>query len=179
MLVIGAVIITGWAVSRLNALADQRPEVIASSATTNTPDNFDPLASEEPAETETPESEPVGANQPLITDRVVLEITVEQQSWVRVDVDGETALEGQVGPGDLLRYEAEEQIDVLAGNGAALKINYNGQDIGTLGGRGEVVERNFRPDSVEDPTPTPTSEPTNTLVPSPTPPASEEAGTDQ
>lgn len=180
VLMIGAVIITVWAVSRLNALADQRPEVISSSSMTNTPDDFDPLATEEPEETETPEGEPVGADIPLITDRVVLEITVEQRSWVRIDVDGETALEGQVGPGDLLRYEAEEVIDVRAGNGAALRINYNGQDIGTLGARGEVVERNFRPDSVEDPTPTPTLEPTNTLVPSPTPPADEEdTSTDQ
>ena len=122
-----------------------------------------------PSPTFEPTSTPVATTGPLILDRVLLTITIEQRSWTRIVVDGQTAFEGQVEEGMVLQYEGRESILVLTGNGAALAVTYNHQYIGLLGERGEVVERLFTPGGQITPTPTPTLTPTGTSVPTPTP----------
>ena len=81
----------------------------------------------------------------------MLDIAIEQRNWLAIEADGTQVFEGQVEPGDLLHYEAEERIDLRTGNGAGLIVNYNGQDIGALGERGEVVERTFTVTAVVEP----------------------------
>lgn len=167
ILLIGAAVITTWAVSRLSQLsASQEAVATPIAAETATPDTFDPLAASGLGQT--PTSEATNGSL-LITDRVVLDIAVDQRNWLVIETDGEQVFEGQVEPGELLHYEAEERIDLRAGNGAGLVVTYNGQDIGALGGRGEVVERSFTVAGVEQPTPTATPTATHTPVPSPTP----------
>lgn len=109
----------------------------------------------------------VGAPQTM--DRVLLVLSIEQQSWVRIDVDGETAFEGLAEVGNVLQYEGRDSVLVLAGNGAGLNATYNGQPLGPLGERGEVVERWFTTQGQLTPTYTPTVTPTSTDVPTPTP----------
>jgi transcriptional regulator with XRE-family HTH domain len=120
-----------------------------------------------------------------VAGRVVLSMDVVQRSWVRVDVDGETAFEGQAQIGEVLLYEGEDTVLIRAGNGAGLEATVNGQAIGPLGERGEVVERMFTPDGEIEPpagsgggvgpgddaelTTTPGGEPTSTPTPPPTP----------
>ncbi len=107
----------------------------------------------------------------------LLEALVEQgvvtpsrpDTWTQVEVDGEAVFEGMNEPGEVLRYEGVEEIFIRTGNAAALNVNYNGQDIGPMGERGEVVERFFTVGGQITPTPTPTITPTNTGVPTPTP----------
>lgn len=122
-----------------------------------------------PTPTFRPTSTPVAQGQQPITDRVVLSISVQQLSWTRVVVDGETVFEGLATPGDVLRYEGQEEIFIRTGNGAGLAVTYNGQEIGLLGERGEIVERFFTAEGQVTPTPTPTVTPTNTSVPTATP----------
>jgi cytoskeletal protein RodZ len=114
-------------------------------------------------------SSPVFTAEIPILGRVLLTITVTQRTWVRVMVDDEVAFEGQAEIGDLLQYTGERSVVVIAGNGAALDVTYNGQAIGTLGERGEAVERIFTPNGQATPTPTQTLTPTSTSVPSATP----------
>ncbi|MCC6904367.1 MAG: DUF4115 domain-containing protein [Anaerolineae bacterium] len=110
-------------------------------------------------------------SEPQFFDRVVLQIAVEQRTWMRVTTDGVVTFEGQVKAGDALQYLGSQSIVVLAGNAAALNVNYNGQEVGVLGERGEVIQREFTASGqVLAPTPTVTVTPTNTAVPSPTPP---------
>ncbi len=104
-----------------------------------------------------------------ILDRVLLTITVEQRAWTTIIVDGQTQYEGQAEPGTLLQFDGAEQILVRTGNGAGLIVTYNGQDIGPMGGRGEIVERIFTVGGQITPTPTPTITPTSTFVPTSTP----------
>jgi cytoskeletal protein RodZ len=120
-----------------------------------------------------------------VAGRVVLSIDVVQRSWVRVEVDGETTFEGQAQIGEVLLYEGEDSVLIRAGNGAGLDATVNGQAIGPLGERGEVVLRMFTPNGEVEPpansggssagpgddaesTPTPSGEPTATLAPPPT-----------
>jgi len=54
------------------------------------------------------------------------------------------------------------------GSGAAIRIAYNGQDLGLLGGFGEIVSNIYRADDVVTPTALPTAEATNTVPPTAT-----------
>jgi transcriptional regulator with XRE-family HTH domain len=116
-----------------------------------------------------------------VAGRVVLSADVVQRSWVHVEVDGETAFEGQAHVGEVLLYEGEDSVLIRAGNAAGLDATVNGEHIGPLGERGEVVERMFTPDGEAEPPPasggdagppiTPGSAPTGTPTPPPTPEA--------
>ncbi len=106
-------------------------------------------------------------------------VTVNQRAWMRVMIDGKEAFNGRVIPGSAYSYAGEESIEVLTGNGAALQIFYNQQDLGLMGNFGQVVDRVFTQEGVETPTPTitPTSTKTPPLSPTPRPTATPRPGT--
>ena len=115
---------------------------------------------------------PVGL--PTIPEGVNVQVNIValERTYLRVIVDGKAAFEGRVTPGTAYPFEAANQIEILAGNGAALRVMYNLRDLGLLGRYGEVVNLIYRAEGVVTPTPTvgptPTVTPTPTLTPSPT-----------
>lgn len=100
-------------------------------------------------------------------------IVAIQRAWMRVIVDGEVAFEGRVMQGSAYSFAAQEQIDLLTGDAAGLQVYFNQQDLGILGGFGEVAERSFSIEGVKTATPavmpTSTPMPTNPITPTPTP----------
>jgi hypothetical protein len=100
--------------------------------------------------------------------KVQLNIAAIERTYMRVVVDGEEKFNGRVLPRVAYSYEAENQIEVLTGNGAALRITYNGRDLGLMGAYGEVVDRVYTLVGIATPTatlsPTPTSTPTPTAT---------------
>ncbi len=97
-----------------------------------------------------------------------LRILVEKRSWLLVVVDGEEQERRRAVPGEILEYQGEDLIEVITGNGAGLRVFYNGQDQGHLGEIREVVVRLWTPEGAITPTPsvTPTPAPaTETQVP--------------
>src|SRR5690606_11235187 len=114
---------------------------------------------------------------------VVVSVLAVERTFVRISVDGEVAFEGRMAPGETKVFEADDQVVVLTGNGSALRITYNGRDLGLMGGAGEVVSRVYLISGVATPTatipPTPTNTPpvtptfTPTSTPTVTPPASQ------
>lgn len=94
---------------------------------------------------------------------VNISLSVHQRTWVRVTVDGEVEFEGRMLPGSVYTFSGDQQVIVLTGNGAALQVFFNDQDLGTMGIFGEVVNRVYTPEGMVNPTPT------ATLLPSPTP----------
>ena len=60
------------------------------------------------------------------------------------------------------------KIEVLVGNGAAIRIVYNGRDLGLLGSFGQVVNNIYRADEIITPTGIPTETATITLTPTQT-----------
>jgi cytoskeleton protein RodZ len=87
---------------------------------------------------------------------------------MRVVVDGEVQFDGRVVPGTAYPFVAESQIEVLTGNGSALRVSYNGRDLGLMGAFGEVIDRVFTAVGVATPTPTLPPTPTNTPPATPT-----------
>jgi len=90
---------------------------------------------------------------------------------MRVVVDGEEVFNGRVVPGNAYPFEAEEQIEILVGSGAAIRIVYNGRDLGLLGGFGQVISNIYLADEIITPTGQPTPTPTRTVPATVTVPA--------
>lgn len=125
-----------------------------------------PLA---PLTTDQPESTALIAVLPGSEQGIQVYVTVRQRAWMRAIVDGEIAFEGRVIPGNAYPYEGKERVEILTGNGAALQIFFNQQDLGPMGQFGEVVHRVYTVEGVITPTPTITSTPTETPRTTPTP----------
>lgn len=107
---------------------------------------------------------------PLILSDLQLDITVAERSWLKVVVDGETVQEGMTRPGDTFSWQGTDQVNLTTGNGAGIEVTLNGQELGPLGGRGEVVEKIWTLSG--EVAPTPTLAPTATPQPTePTEPA--------
>lgn len=107
-----------------------------------------------------------------LTANVTVSIFALERAFARISVDGEVAFEGRFAPGETKVFEAENQVAVLTGNAAALRIAYNGRDLGLMGNIGEVVSRVYLISGVTEPTatvsPTPTSTLPATITPVPT-----------
>jgi hypothetical protein len=97
-------------------------------------------------------------------------LVVRQRSWIRVLADEKLEFEGRVIPGRAYTFQGDESVEILAGNGAALQIFYNGSDLGVLGTFGEVIQRIFTAEGVQTPTPTLTFTPLPATPVTPTPP---------
>ncbi len=93
-------------------------------------------------------------------------LVAQHRAWVKVVADGETVFQGIVVPGASYNYRAQNRLEVLTGDGAALQAFYNQQNLGLLGRFGQVVDRIFTITGVQ--TPTPTVSPTPTITPTPT-----------
>ena len=154
-------------------------EVLLATATaSSTPTAVPATAANEPAEavfptqalaTDAVSGEPLPAN---LQGDVQVYITVRQRAWVRVVVDGELQFEGRVIPGSAYTYSGDQQIEILTGNGAALYVFLNQQDLGALGSYGQIVHRIMTAQGALTPTPTITLTPTATAPATATPTAS-------
>jgi len=103
-----------------------------------------------------------------INVRVQVNLVAVERTYVRVTVDGKVVFEGRVIPGNAYLYEAEEQVEVLAGSGAAVRIAYNGRDLGLMGTFGQIVSNIYLANEIITPTALPSLTPVNTFTPSPT-----------
>jgi hypothetical protein len=100
---------------------------------------------------------------------VQVNLVAVERTYMRVIVDGEVVFEGRVVPGTAYPFEAVDQIEVLVGSGAAIRIVYNGRDMGLLGSFGQVVSNIYTTDEIITPTGAPSPTATITLTPTRTP----------
>jgi len=89
-------------------------------------------------------------------------------TWVRISVDGKAQFEGVMNPGAAYSYSGGTQIEVVTGDGSAVSITYNQNELGPMGNFGEVVDRIYTANAVLNPTPTSTPTPTKSPIPSAT-----------
>ena len=99
---------------------------------------------------------------------VQVNLVAVERTFMRVVADGEEVFNGRVVPGTAYPFEAEEQIEVLVGSGAAIRIVYNGRDMGLLGGLGQVISNIYMADEIITPTAQPSPSPTITVSPTST-----------
>jgi cytoskeletal protein RodZ len=94
---------------------------------------------------------------------VQVNLIAVERTFMRVVVDGQEVFNGRTVPGTAYLFEAEEQIEILVGSGAAIRVVYNGRDLGLMGGLGQVVSVIYTADEIITPTALPTATPTNTV----------------
>jgi hypothetical protein len=73
--------------------------------------------------------------------------------------------------GNAYSFEAEAQVEVLVGSGAAIRVVHNGRDLGLMGDFGQVVNNIYVEAEVITPTALPSLTPTVTSTPTATVPA--------
>jgi cytoskeletal protein RodZ len=111
---------------------------------------------------------------PGVTDMLNIMVVVEKRAWLQVLVDGQETFRGRVRGGDIFEFQADEVVEITTGNGAGIRIFYNGQDQGLMGEVGQVVIRLWTLEGILTPTATITRTPTvtprisDTPMPSPT-----------
>ena len=104
---------------------------------------------------------------PSIT--VQLKLTASERTFMRVLVDDLPLFEGRAEPGKVYYYQAVRQVEVLLGSGSGIKANLNGNDLGLMGGYGEVVDQIFTARGVLTPTATIVPTATASITPTGTP----------
>jgi cytoskeletal protein RodZ len=108
-----------------------------------------------PTFTPTPTSTPT----PLYYTGVTVELRVTEESWVQVFVDGSKAFESIMRSGDENNWTGERQVAVRVGNAGGVEAIVNGQSMGKMGERGQVVDQVWEKVEEGSPillTPTPT-----------------------
>ncbi|MFN2118875.1 MAG: RodZ domain-containing protein, partial [Anaerolineales bacterium] len=116
-----------------------------------------------------------GTEAATLDPNVTLELSLatSERTYLRVTVDGEVMFDGRTVPGTEYSYQGANRIELLVGNASALRVTFNGRDLGLMGGFGEVVDRVYTAEGVSTPTstppPTPTPSPNITATPSITP----------
>ena len=61
--------------------------------------------------------------------------------WVSVTVDGKNVFEGMMEKGKEMSWKGKDRVVVTAGNAGAMELIWNGNSLGKLGNKGQVVER--------------------------------------
>jgi hypothetical protein len=64
-------------------------------------------------------------------------------SWLKITTDGAVAYEGIAEPGFSRSFEGRDSLSIWTGNAGAVQVQVDGRDLGTLGGDGEVLTREF------------------------------------
>jgi cytoskeleton protein RodZ len=102
---------------------------------------------------------------------VRIHIIVVLNAYLQVDVDGKPAFAGRVQPGEKYDYIGRTTVAISTGNGAGIRVIFNGVDEGTMGRFGEVVTQTYTPAGILTPVPpptvTPTITPAGTVTPAP------------
>lgn len=74
---------------------------------------------------------------------VVIKAKFTEECWTLVTADGKDIYEGVPKVGESFTWEAKKNIVIKVGNAGGIDLVYNGQAVGKLGAKGEVVEKTF------------------------------------
>lgn len=168
-----------WGVSRVFSIQNEReiqptsPSISDVLLATSDPSLFTPTATLSPVESLLEPTVTIVIPTQNLNVNVQVNLIAVERTYMRVIVDGEEVFNGRVVPGNAYPFEAEEQVEVLVGSGAAIRIVYNGRDLGLMGAFGQVVSNIYREDEIVTPTALPSQIPTNTLTSTATVPATQ------
>jgi cytoskeletal protein RodZ len=82
---------------------------------------------------------------------VVLRIEAHQPSYMKLWIDGGEPIERDMAVGSIMKFEAEQQIEVLAGNAGGITLFLNGNELPSLGPEGRVRRRVVTAEGVSPP----------------------------
>jgi cytoskeletal protein RodZ len=89
-------------------------------------------------------TEPTPAPTPVIVGSgVETGIELQDESWIRVKVDGKTVFEGTLKKGEKQNWTAQKEISIRSGNAGAVLVSVNKQPPTVMGGVGRVKETKY------------------------------------
>ncbi len=100
-------------------------------------------------------------------------VVAYQRAFLKIIADGKEVFVGRTVPGNVYTYTGSTRITLTTGNAAALQVYYNQQDLGVLGGSGQVMNMDFTGAGMATATPQVTAQPTSTMLPTQTQPPTE------
>jgi cytoskeletal protein RodZ len=112
----------------------------ADTTVVDTPATSTPLATAEPSPTVAVPPSAAANREPLAKNELAVRLV--ERSWLRVVVDGTTAMEG-IYPAGTVRTFTGKTASVRAGNAGGVDIRIGDRDFGIMGGAGDVAERSF------------------------------------
>lgn len=68
-------------------------------------------------------------------------------SWISVNVDGKVAFEGNINQGETKSFDGNSKVVIRFGSAGAVNITANGNNVGYVGSIGQVVDKEFLPNS--------------------------------
>ena len=116
----------------------------------------------------------VGTPMPKVYTGVEVELVMLERAWLQVHVDGEKVFEGVFDEGTKISWNGKERVSVRCNNAGGVEVTLNGQKLGPLGKRGQVVDREWTTKEigttpvVDTPTVATPGTPSSTATPSPT-----------
>jgi cytoskeleton protein RodZ len=72
--------------------------------------------------------------------KLVLQISATEGSWVAIDADGKSVMQGVMDPNTVKTFKADASFDVMTGNAQGVMLTLNGQTMKPLGREGEVKQ---------------------------------------
>ncbi len=116
--------------------------------------------------TSTPTSAaPTDTPTPRVSTGIEVELRIVEYAWLRVIVDGEEVFIGSLEAGATRTFRGRESVALRCGNAGGVEAAVNGEPLGLLGERGQVVDIEWLAEGV---TPTPAT-PEATATPTATP----------
>lgn len=80
---------------------------------------------------------------PVQTKPVVIVAKYTEQCWTAVVADNKQIYEGTPQNGTTMTWEAQKNITITAGNAGGVDITYNGEALGKIGKKGEVLVKTY------------------------------------
>lgn len=98
---------------------------------------------------------PLSISSPTLTVGigVTVQISVTDQCWVEVTLDGLGDFRGMLDAGDVRAWQAGREIVLRLGNAGGVQVTVNGEFLGALGERQQVVEFAWGPEGEITPAP--------------------------
>lgn len=78
------------------------------------------------------------------TQSATVRISALSDCWVKAIVDGQTVFSSTLAAGQEKVFEGREAVLLTVGNAGGIEVYYNGDKIGPLGEKGEVIQKEFR-----------------------------------
>src|SRR4029079_677304 len=100
-----------------------------------TPQTEPPVASVRP-ESAAPAA---AAQSGVVPAGLTLTLVASGQCWIRAVADGAKTIERVLRAGETVQLSGDNQIVLRVGDAAAVRVTFNGQAMGPLGARGEVI----------------------------------------
>jgi cytoskeletal protein RodZ len=114
-------------------------EVVVEPTSTSTSTSV-PTATPTSIPTATPTSIPTNTLAPSVSSGVEVELNIVEYAWLRILVDGEQVFAGSLEAGTTQTWQGQESVALRCGNAGGVEAIVNGESLGLLGERGQVVD---------------------------------------